>query len=99
MLAAIPEARRDKLQGQDIDELLAPEGSPLFFLDLINIVKREWDIFSRAFDFGKDKTILMLQEINDLGRPDAHAGAMSDDDFSQVRLHFKKLETAVAEWT
>ena len=40
----------------------------------------------------KSKLTYMLDEINSIGRPDAHAKAISEDEFAQVRLYFKKIE-------
>jgi AAA-like domain len=96
-LTAIPENRREKLS-ENIDVLLEPDSSPLFLLDIINIIKREWDSLEKVFDLEKTKLILMLEEINTIGRPDAHAKKLSEDDFAQLRLYFKKLEAVLDEW-
>lgn len=39
----------------------------------------------------------MLEEINLKGRPEAHAKSIEDDDFTQLRLYFKKLEEMFLE--
>lgn len=74
------------------------DASPLFFLELINIIRREWPSLENIFSLDKARLIIMLEEINSIGRPDAHAKAISKDDFQQLRLHFKKLEDALVEW-
>lgn len=98
VMAAVPEGRRPVLQNHDLAGLLDRDSSPLFFLELINVIKREWSAFENVFGLDKTKLILMLEEINTKGRPDAHAKNIEEDDFQQVRLYFKKLEQILQEW-
>lgn len=98
VIASLPEARRDTLRGRPLEHLLSKDDSPLYFLDLINIIKREWDTLKNAFDMDKNKAVLMLEEINRIGRPDAHAKSISKDDFDQLRIYFNKLESILEEW-
>jgi hypothetical protein len=95
---AIPEIRRTKLTELSLNEILHQDNSPLFFLDLLNVVSKNWDSFKHVFEFEKTKFTTMLTEINTIGRPDAHAKNITEDDFLQLRLHFKKLEPALEEW-
>jgi hypothetical protein len=81
-----------------LSALLDRDASPLFFLELINVIKREWATFENVFGTDKTKLILMLEEINTKGRPDAHAKRIDEDDFQQLRLYFKKLESTLEEW-
>jgi hypothetical protein len=97
LLGSLPENRRISLGSKDIDEILEPGSSPLFFLDLINIINREWDAFKNIFDIDKNKLTIMLGEINTL-RKDAHSNHISDDDFVQLRLYFKKMESILENW-
>ena len=46
----------------------------------------------------KNKAMVILEDINECGRPDAHAKFINDDDFTQLRLHFKKFENIIEEW-
>jgi len=98
ILAAVPENRRKDLSRLDLESLLAREGSPLFFLDLINIITREWDKIQNIFEDDKSKIIAMLQEVNSKGRPDAHAKSISDDDFSLLRIYFNRLDDVLEPW-
>ncbi|MDT7460014.1 ATP-binding protein [Citrobacter koseri] len=98
VIAAVPEGRRAMLINYDLPGLLDRDSSPLFLLELINIIKREWPSFENIFDNEKAKIILMLEEINATGRPDAHAKYVNEDDFQQLRLYFKKLESILQEW-
>lgn len=98
VLAAIPSGRRDKLVGKSLSEILDKGDSPLFFLDLKNIMNNNWDIFQNIFELEKQKVIFILDDINSIGRPDAHAKEISKDDFSQLRLHFQKMEPIIAEF-
>lgn len=98
VLSSIEETRRKKLGTNNIEALLDRDKSPLFFLDLINIVNREWVSFQNVFEMEKEKVLMVLNDINSSGRPDAHAKGIADDDFTQLRLHFKKLEAILEEW-
>lgn len=79
----MPEKRRDNIANKDIDYLLDPENSPLFFLELKNIITREWETFKNIFELEKTKVEVILDEIN-AGRFDAHAKFIQDDHFLQL---------------
>jgi hypothetical protein len=98
-LAAIPEKRREAVGTSDIDVLFARDASPLFFLELISIIKREWAAFQNVFEMEKNKLELILDEVNSSGRPDAHAKYVDNDEFVQLRLYFKKLEDILEGWS
>lgn len=98
IIASVPESRRVHLQNLDISDLLDRDSSPLFFLELINVLKRTWESFSNIFEMDKNKLIIMLEDINNFGRPDAHAKSISNDDFQQLRLYFNKLEIIINDW-
>ncbi|WP_341917526.1 hypothetical protein [Polaromonas sp. YR568] len=97
-ISALPETRRTSLAQLDLQALFDRDKSPLFFLELINIVKREWASVQNIFIIDKAKFTAMLEEINAAGRPDAHAKSISNDDFQQLRLHFKKIEPMLDDW-
>lgn len=92
VLASIPENRRNSLQTMDLNSLLDKDNSPLFLLELISIIKREWASFENLFSIDKTKLGVILEEINSKGRPEAHAKSITEDDFAQLRLYFKRLE-------
>lgn len=98
-LSAIPTSRRDLLETTDIEIVLHKDKSPLYFLDLKNLISKEWDTFKNIFDMEKNKVMVILDDINSCGRPDAHAKCINSDDFKQLRLHFKKLEDILEDWT
>lgn len=98
VIASLPEQRRDKMNDNPLDILLSKDSSPLFLLELVNIINREWDAFKNVFDMEKSKVIYILEEVNKIGRPDAHAKSVEQDDFEQLRLYFNKLETILSEW-
>lgn len=97
VIAAVPEARRPALQTLDLNALLDKDKSPLYLLDLVNIIKREWSSVENLFSLEKTKLTVMLEEINSKGRPEAHAKSIAEDDFTQLRLYFKKLEDQLDE--
>ncbi|WP_417376861.1 hypothetical protein [Gimesia maris] len=98
VLAAVASGRREKLGEFTGLELLDGENSPLFLLELIELINKNWSYFQNIFDSRKEKVVSVLREINDTGRPDCHGKAISNDDFSQLRLHFKFLENVLEDW-
>lgn len=99
LLSSLPGDRRLALTSFDIDGLLAVDSSPLYFLDLKNIINREWESFQHIFEMEKTKVLLMLDEINSTGRPEAHAKKIVQSDFDQLRLYFNKFEIIINEWS
>jgi hypothetical protein len=97
LLATIPSDRRPALSHLDIDEILKPDDSPLYLLDLVNVFKKEWAVFVNIFDIEKNKFVFMLEEVNTL-RKDAHSNSIGDDDFTQLRLYHKKLDELLDAW-
>jgi hypothetical protein len=97
VLASLPEQRRTALQTLDLNGLLDKDKSPLYLLDLVNLIKREWASVENLFSIDKTKLTVMLEEINSKGRPEAHAKSIEEDDFTQLRLYFKKLEEQLDE--
>lgn len=98
LLSSLPEKRRESLNTWKFDDLVAIDSSPLYFLELKNLVSREWDSFKNVFEMDKGKLILMLDEINAIGRPEAHAKNIQQSDFEQMRLYFNRLESILNEW-
>lgn len=99
VLKAIPEKRRESVGTSDVDILLARDTSPLFFLELIAVIKREWVAFQNIFELEKNKIEMMLDEINLSGRPDAHAKYVDKNEFAQLRIYFSKLESILNDWS
>ena len=99
VIKALPEKRREAVTTSDVDVLMSRDTSPLFFLELISVIKREWDAVQNVFELEKNKVVIMLEEINACRRPDAHAKYIDNDEFTQLRLYFKKLEIILEDWT
>lgn len=97
LLASLPDKRKEQLASFDIDRLLAPTDSPLFLLELINTLSREWDAFKNILPFEKPKAVMMLEEINRLRR-DAHSNSVTEEELLELRLYFSKFESALDEW-
>lgn len=98
VIDSLPEPRRRKLEGYSFGELLDRDKSPLFFKELTSIVIREWGSFQNVLDMEKGKFSFIVDDINRLGRPDAHAKDIQPEDFEQLRLHFKRLENLLEQW-
>lgn len=98
VLAAVPSERRERLAAYSGQELLDAERSPLFLLELIELINKNWPLFEHIFEARKDKIMNALRDINESGRPDCHALTVGGDEFQQLRLHFKLLEEKVEGW-
>ncbi|MGY0653085.1 hypothetical protein ACW7GZ_14740 [Luteimonas sp. A537] len=90
--AALQEQRRGAFVNADLGTLLSADSSPLYLLELANIFRKEWGAVQNLIPIDKAKFIMMLEEINSIGRPDAHAKSISKDEFLQLRLYFKQIE-------
>ncbi len=94
ILARIPESRRAKLVNIEYSQLMHENKSPLFFLDLINIIDHHWSDLANIFNkMAKSEVNFKLKLINDC-RTDAHAKDISNDDFLLLRNFFTSFETA-----
>jgi hypothetical protein len=98
VLAAVQSGRRERLAAYSGQELLDAECSPLFLLELIELINKNWPLFEHIFEARKDKIMNALRDINESGRPDCHALTVGGDEFQQLRLYFKLLEEKVEGW-
>lgn len=98
VLAAVQGGRKDKLGAYSGEELLSEGNSPLFFLEIIELINKNWGAFENIFDVRKEKIMTALRDVNDLGRPDCHARTIVKDDFQLIRLHFNLLEEKLEGW-
>lgn len=97
MLGALQERRREQLGGFDLDRLFTQNDSPLFFLELVQLLSREWESFKHIFPFDKSKAVLMLEEINSMRR-DAHSNEISSETLNELRIYFGKFDPVINEW-
>ena len=100
VMRGITERRRESLKDTALDELLAKNGSPLYFQELCQIIQKEWEkVFGNIFSATtKTELSVMLTYINRFRSPEAHAGDVTEDEFSQYRLYMKKLEELVENY-
>ena len=99
VLKSLPKERSAKLETNELSSLLSKDASPLYLSDLKNLISREWQIFQNIFEIEKNKILLWLEEINEFGRPDAHAKSLSKTDFKQLRIHFERFEDILKSWS
>lgn len=97
LLSCVPTKRREMLQDTGINTLLSKHETPLFFLDLINTIDKEWGLFLNIFDKEKARVLIILQDINS-ARVDAHAKEIDDREFEMLRYSFEYLEEILEEW-
>lgn len=98
VLNALPSNRRERFSSLSVDQLLDKDESPLFFKELVTIILKEWGSFQNTLSIEKDKFKFITDDINSIGRPDAHAKAVKQDDFEQLRLHFNRMEKILQRW-
>jgi hypothetical protein len=84
LLSALPEARRNPLEKYRVDDVI----ERLFWLDLLQIVKRNWDAFAPYFG-DQPKFEQHCDIVND--RPDAHAKELDDADLAMYRRSIRAL--------
>ncbi|WP_338444223.1 ATP-binding protein [Pseudomonas sp. LTR0] len=93
VLAAIPSTRRAGLVGMPLNDLLDRTRSPLFFLDLVHLLTKEWEHLAKVFEgLTKDTVLFHLSYINEHGRPDAHGKEVSKDQVNQLDCSFPALQ-------
>jgi hypothetical protein len=98
VLAAVPQERREKLGNWSYEDLFSDSKTPLFFLDLRNILQREWDTFRFVFDRPQGTVCQYLDDLNEARRGPAHAKDMTDEMFGRARLDLAYLEAALDEF-
>lgn len=81
VLKCVDAKRRASLENFDMDELM----TKLFWLELVAVIKKEWDLFAKVFG---DKSQLDQYMIIVNERPDAHA---KDIDLFDAALHRKAV--------
>jgi hypothetical protein len=84
-------------------ELFNPSKVNIFFDCLKKIVLKEWEIFEEIFkDDTKFKNYTKFQEhmeaVNKYRYVDAHAGNVSEGQFTDFRTNIEWLETCLLEW-
>ena len=96
ILNKIPAERREKLQKEGFDILLSSNNSPLYFLDLKNIIIKNWASFANIFGQEKDKIDLALTEINRF-RADAHAKGITNEEIDELRYYLDRIEKHLSD--
>lgn len=82
-------------EGLDYDGVFEKE---LYFLDLKRAVLREWKLFDKIFKSDKGRFEIFMDDANKY-RKDAHAGEISDADFSQTISALRWLGDCVGEYS
>lgn len=100
VLAAIPSERRNKLNGVDRNEIL---NQHLFLLDLLNIVVKNWAMFSHLeqqsgqLRVTKSQFEVMVDFLNK-HREDAHAKEIEPAALTSVVLAAQTLDAAITPY-
>jgi hypothetical protein len=93
VLASIPSKRREGLVGTSLNDLLDRTRSPLFFLELVQLLSKEWESLGRVFEgLAKETVLFHLNYINEHGRPDAHGKEVSRDQVNQLDCSFPAVQ-------
>lgn len=94
---AVPSERREKVPADISSIWMNGFDGGLFFLDLKNVIARNWSDISFLFSEDKEKTLKKLEIINSF-RIDAHAKNVDLLDFRLLRQCFDDLEKQIAEY-
>lgn len=91
------EKKKKKLEDLNYGELFKPSEVKIYFYTLKLIIEDEWEIFEEIF---KDKARFTecMQTINKLREVDAHAGNVTDREFTYFRKDMEWLENSLSEW-
>ena len=65
---------------------------------MLSVLRYSCLVFQNVFEMPKNKLEVILEDVNSCGRPDAHAKFVDKDEFTQLRLHFAKLEAILEDW-
>ena len=79
------------------DNLFNPDKNIIYFKDLTNIIRNNWDCFKNFFDCKKAMALSHLTIINDL-RVDCHAKDIDDKNFASFRSSIKWLEEVLNDY-
>lgn len=79
------------------ENLFNPDKNVIYFKDLTNIVRNNWDCFKNFFDCKKAIVISHLTIINDL-RVDCHAKDIDDKNFASFRASIEWLEELLKDY-
>ncbi len=100
ILSSIPSERRDKLAGVDRDAILREH---LFLLDLLNIISKNWPLFSHLEQqpgqnrISKPQFEVIIDFLNK-HREDAHAKDVEPSTIAAVALAASTLENAISPY-
>lgn len=99
VLASIPSPRRNTFQSKSLNELLHRTSSPLFFLELVQLLQKEWEVLGRIFEGEKKENIVFhLTYINEYGRPEAHGKEVTKEQVSQLEISFPSIQKALDDF-
>ena len=97
VLSSLPNERREKLAGIGADTILDKH---IYFLDLINVIRRNWEKFDHLEKadpqtrVSKSQLITMLEFINSQ-RADAHAKEIAQSDLVTFRITIQSLHKII----
>ena len=79
------------------ENLFNPDRNIIYFKDLTNIIRNNWDCFKNFFDCKKQIVVSHLTIINDL-RVDCHAKDIDDKNFASFRSSIEWLEELLKDY-
>jgi hypothetical protein len=86
--------RQGQCESLTYDELFDPNKNEIYFNDLKTIIRDNWPNFLGYFP--KQSMLLQSMDIvNDIGRKDAHAKAVSDEEMNIIRYSISYIEKGI----
>jgi hypothetical protein len=95
ILSKLKSERRDALMSHELEFILSPGESPLFFDELKSIIMGKWEDFANSIEIQKSEFELYMNTVNRY-RSDAHSKDISDNDFDKIRVALNELEQVFA---
>lgn len=93
----LEESSKATAQMLSYENLFNPDRNIIYFKDLTNIIRNNWDCFKNFFDCKKHVVISHLTIINDL-RVDCHAKDIDDKNFASFRSSIEWLEELLKDY-
>lgn len=91
VIESFPNDRKKNFEGHSLHEIFSGDSKLLFFIDLKNLVNRNWELMQHVFDNDKKAFQLRMDRINSDGRADAHANNISEKEVIQLEAYITEI--------
>lgn len=89
--------RKSKCISIGYNEIFDGASVDLYFMDLIKIINKRYDIFKNVFGANQADIIRKLEAVNER-RADAHANTLSEDEMNYFRVCISNIESKIEDF-